>query len=147
MSPTVAPFAGTCAMNTVVGRSARGFLSFLLVGGITAGVNFGLLAIALEVLRLEYRLSVSVAYAGALSFQFLANRGVTFKAARGDPRVQLVRFLLLAGANYLLTLAMVTIGVGLFGISVYAAVFVSLLITTPLGFVLSKRWVFGTYAT
>lgn len=87
-----------------------------------------------------------MAYAGALSFQFFANRRVTFKAAEGDPRVQLFRFLIIAGANYLLTLTLVTIGVGLFGISMYAAVFASLLITTPLGFVLSKRWVFDCHS-
>lgn len=103
-----------------------------------------MLAGCLEIIRLGYHLAVTIAYTAAIAVSFLANRTLTFKARGGRAAAQLIRFLVCAGLNYLLTLAIVTLGVEVINLNAYWSVLISLLITTPVGFVLFRNWVFQT---
>jgi putative flippase GtrA len=115
---------------------------FLLVGAVTATLYFALLAFLLEVVRTEYRVAVSVSYIIVNIFQFFSNRILTFKAAR-EPKIdQMVRYLVALALNYLITLAVVTSGVEILRLTPYWSVLIALLITTPVGFILSRNWVF-----
>lgn len=116
---------------------------FLLVGGLTAVIYYGLLALFLENAHLEYHVAVTCGYLTAISFQFLANRIVTFDASHIAAVPQAMKFLATAGINYVVTLAVVTAGVELLGVSPYWSVLLALSITTPLGFLLSRKWVFS----
>jgi Predicted membrane protein len=114
-----------------------------VVGGLTAAIYYGLLALFLEILHLEYHIAVTGAYITSISFQFLTNRTVTFTATHGSAFPQAMKFLATAGINYVVTLAVVTAGVELLGVNPYWSVLLALSITTPLGFVLSRKWVFN----
>jgi putative flippase GtrA len=116
---------------------------FLVVGVLTAAIYYGLLALFLETFHVEYHVAVSFAYLTSSSFQFLMNRIVTFNASHTSAVPQTAKFVATAGVNYAVTLTVVTAGVEWIGVNPYWSVLLALSITTPLGFILSKKWVFG----
>ncbi len=120
----------------------RIFILFLFVGGITAAIYFGLLAVFLEFLHFDYRVSVSIAYIVAVSFHFFANRQLTFRANHESPFQQVVRYLPMAALNYLLTVVIVTASVEMLEFSPYVGVVAAIVVTTGLGFFTYKAWVF-----
>lgn len=112
------------------------------MGGITAVIYFGLLAIFLDIMSLDYRMGVSVAYITAVAFHFFANRRLTFSSRNERPFRQVVRYLLMVAFNYLLTVMLVTVSVEKLGLSPYMGAAVAIVVTTGLGFFISKVWVF-----
>jgi putative flippase GtrA len=120
----------------------RSLLSFLLVGGITAGLYFGLLALFLEVIRLDYKLGVSAAYLLAITFHFFSNRHLTFRSGHARIGPQVIRYLVVAFVNYLLTLAVVFVVVDGLRSNAYVGVMLSILCTVAFGYAASKIWVF-----
>lgn len=118
------------------------FLLFLFVGGITAVIYFGLLAVFLDILSVDYRAGVSVAYITAVSFHFFANRRLTFRANHEKPFQQIVRYLPMVTLNYILTVAIVTASVEMLRLSPYVGAAAGIVVTTGIGFFISKAWVF-----
>ncbi len=121
----------------------RRTLSYLAVGGATAGLYYGLIALLYSVLGIAYLIAVSVAYAGAIAFHFLANRNVTFGVRSGDARSQVLRYAVLAAANYVVTILVVAISVDLVGLGVYAGSTLAILANLVTGYLAMKHWVFG----
>lgn len=117
-------------------------VSFLFVGGVTAFLYFGLLALFLEVIKLEYRLGVSIAYALAVTFHFFSNRHFTFRSGKGRVLPQVARYLVVAAVNYLLTLAVVYLAVSVLHSNAYVGVALSIITTVAIGYLGSKLWVF-----
>jgi putative flippase GtrA len=115
---------------------------YLLVGGLTALVYFGGIALATEVIHLHYHLGVSLAYVLAVSFHFLANRKYTFIAADGELRLQFARYLGVLLVNYLITISVVTFFVDGLGLSTYVGAMISIAVTVAIGYLASKFWVF-----
>ena len=116
--------------------------AFVAVGGVTALIYTGLVAALFNLMGLDYRVCVSVAYLVAIVFHFLLNRHITFRAAEGDMLPQARRYLITAAINYIVTLAVVSFVVDLLNWSVYVGLFLALLTTIVVGYVLSKSWVF-----
>jgi len=114
----------------------------LVVGGLTALIYFGFLALSVEVFTLDYRLGVSIAYVLAVSFHFLANRKFTFRIV--DDRVihQWMRYLGVLIVNYLIMLSIVSFFVDKLGISTYFSAAISIVVTVSVGYLASKFWVF-----
>jgi putative flippase GtrA len=84
------------------------FLRFLLVGGVSALVQFVVLALFLQSLGFEYRFSAAIAYVASVMFHFLANRYFTFRL-RGAPRIdELRRYVTIVAVNFLVTMAITT---------------------------------------
>lgn len=80
------------------------FLRFLLVGGVSALVQFVVLALFLQSLGFEYRFSTAVAYIASVMFHFLANRYFTFQL-RGVPRFDEVRrYMTIVAVNFIVTM-------------------------------------------
>jgi putative flippase GtrA len=123
-------------------ENIRSLASFLLVGGVTAGLYFGLLALFLEVIGLDYKLGVSAAYLLAISFHFFSNRHLTFRSGHARIVPQVVRYLIVAFVNYLLTLGVVFVVVDRLRSSAYVGVMASILLTLVFGYAGSKIWVF-----
>lgn len=116
--------------------------TYLVVGGLTAIIYFGLIALCIEFIHLDYRIGVSVAYVFAVSFHFLANRKHTFRATDSGVLHQMVRYMALLVVNYLITLLVVYGCVAWLGASTYIAAALSILITVSTGYCVSKFWVF-----
>ena len=123
-------------------ENTRSFAIFILVGGLTAFLYIGLLAFFLELLAFDYRIGVSIAYLIAISFHFMMNRWATFRAHNENPTPQMIRYLMFAGFNYLLTLAVVWLFVEILRTAPYTGVAVAVIVTTGIGFVISKHWIF-----
>lgn len=118
------------------------FLSYLVVGGLTAIVYFGFIALSVEVFELDYRVGVTVAYVLAVSFHFLANRKFTFRAVNNQLMHQSIRYLGVLMINYLITLGVVSFLVGRLGVSTYLSAAISIVVTVSVGYFASKFWVF-----
>lgn len=118
------------------------FLVYLVVGGLTALIYFGFIALGVEILELDYRIAVSAAYVIAVSFHFLSNRKFTFRVA--DSRVirQSIRYMSVLMINYLITISIVSLLVGKHGVSTYLSAAVSIVVTVGIGYLASKFWVF-----
>lgn len=118
------------------------FWAYLVVGGLTALIYFGFIALGVEILELDYRIAVSVAYVFAVSFHFLANRKFTFRVVDNRVIRQSIRYLGVLMINYLITISIVSLLVGKHGVSTYLSAAVSIVVTVGIGYLASKFWVF-----
>jgi putative flippase GtrA len=90
----------------------RSVILYVLVGLCGFVVDFGLLVFCHEVVGAPVWLATSIGFWASLGVVFLANKYVTFNApAHGA--VQLVRYFLLLGFNYVATLGIVALAVSL----------------------------------
>lgn len=115
---------------------------FLTVGLLTALIYFVLFTLLWKYLNLDYKISVSIAYMSSVIFQFLMNRNITFKSYDKKIAHQIYKFIILLLINYVLTLIIVVSLVNKLLLSPYLAIILSLGITTSIGFILSRLWVF-----
>jgi putative flippase GtrA len=125
----------------------RQIFLFLGVGGATAVLYLVLLFLFIDTFYWPYLVAVSLAYAVSISFHFYFNREITFK--KSDARVvsQVIKYVVVAGVNYFVTLLVVWFIVERLFFSVYVGVALSFLMTTLLGFFLFKHWVFREKAS
>jgi putative flippase GtrA len=101
------------------------FLRFLLVGGVSALVQFAVLALFLQSFGFEYRLSVAVAYIASVMFHFVANRYFTFRL-NGVPRVdEIRRYLTIVAINFVVTMIITTSTVEFLDFAPYMAIICS----------------------
>ena|SRR3990167_2940912 len=118
-------------------------LSFLMVGGITAVINFIFFSICYSFFQLYYQLAVSIAFVIGIIFHFNANRYYTFKSQTIDFRHQIPRYLVLLMMGYLMTLFVTYIVVEIGHYSPYVGYFFAIGITVSINYVLSRYWVFA----
>lgn len=114
------------------------------------GVAVGYLALLwlfAELMRWSLFWAVSTAYILAISTHFLLSRWVTFCAQDQAAAPQMKRFLVLAGVNYVITIAVTHLLHALLGINTYVSAMVAVGVTTAFGFVASKVWVFQPTTT
>jgi putative flippase GtrA len=116
--------------------------TFVAVGGITALINFALIAVFLDLLQWNYRASVTIAYVIAICIHFLLNRHITFGAVEGSHATQIGRYLTMAFVNYVATIGIVWFAVEVLRWNVYVGAFLGLLAAVAIGFVMSRSWVF-----
>lgn len=118
------------------------FITYLVVGGLTAVIYFGFIALSIEFFGLDYRIAVTIAYVLAVSFHFLANRKFTFRVVDSRLLHQSIRYLGILGVNYLITLGVVSFLVVRLGVSTYLSAAASIMVTVCIGYVATKFWVF-----
>lgn len=115
---------------------------FSFVGIVTAILYFFIMWFTLDNLELNYLISISLGYIIAMCFHFLANRHFTFDAKFGRRDTQLLRYIVLWGINYMVTLFVVNRSVEYFGLSIYLGLCASVLVTVFIGYFFSRYWVF-----
>lgn len=118
------------------------FSRFALVGATTAAIYFGVFALLHDIIGVGYQIAVSFGYGCGVAFHFLANRNLTFKDAEGHIPTQLVRYAVVVGINYVVTLIVVGVAVEAFGLSPYLGVLAAVAVTTLTGYALLASWVF-----
>ncbi|TAL75472.1 MAG: GtrA family protein [Burkholderiaceae bacterium] len=119
------------------------FLAYLVVGGLTAAIYFGLITLCVKVASIDYRVSISIAYVVAVSFHFFANRNLTFRAVGSNVLHQGFRYVIVLVVNYLVILLAAYCLVDLLGMTSYLAAILSMLIPTCIGYFIFKFWVFS----
>lgn len=123
-------------------KQNKQILSFLTVGLLTAICYFSLFSATWKWMHIDYKIAVSFSYITAAFFQFLANRYITFKSGSENIFYQLLKFIVLAGINYVLTLIIVITLVSGLSFYPYIAVIISIGVTVISGFLISKLWVY-----
>ena len=126
-------------MNSLVNKmrywlAHHAFLRFLLAGAINTGLTWCLYLILL--LFLEYKTSYTLSYITGLFISYLINRYFVFKEHRGISSILL--FPLIYLAQYILGLFIVWFWVEQIKMSSTFAPIVSIIISIPITFVLSK---------
>lgn len=118
------------------------FARYLIVGGSTAILYFGLLLFSVEYLNFGHLAAVSLAYMSAISFHFLANKIFTFRSRGANVVREVARYLCVALVNYIVTLVVVFLVVDLARQSTYFGATVAVAVTLGLGYGMTKFWVF-----
>lgn len=125
--------------------TAAKVMRFLVVGGVSAALDLGLLIGLHEVAGLSVALATTIAFWTALLVNFGLNRAWSFGAAAGGvlaAGTPFARYLVLVGINYVATLVIVTGGVQLgapYPLAKVAAIGLGAIWT----YVAYDRWVFA----
>ena len=115
-------------------------LAYLVVGGLSYLLDVGLLVGSREWLDAPLWLATTIGFWTSVLFNFFASRWVF--ATEGSLHGHALRYCLLLGFNYVLTLGIVQLGVTLGGSAVVAKTLAVALIACS-NFVLYRRWVFA----
>lgn len=125
-------------------KDVKSFLVFSFVGAATAGIYFLSLAVLLELLAVDYRVAVTIAYFLGVAFHFLTNKFVTFKNKELSGVItQLFRYAIVAGVNYVVTMLIVMLTVEKLHQPPYLGVLISVGVTVIMAYLLSKYWIFA----
>jgi putative flippase GtrA len=118
-------------------------IRFGTVGASGYVVNLAVFSLALDA-RLDYRAAAATAFVVALVNNFVWNRVWTFREAPGRIHDQAFRFVLVSGAAFLVSLAILAALVRDAHAPKLLAQAVALLAVTPLSFLANKLWSFRT---
>lgn len=116
----------------------RQFAVFAAGGLVCALADVGLM-LALVAAGVHYTAATTAGFAAGLLVNFAFHSRVTFAAAASP--ASFARYLCVVGANYLLTMACVSLSVALFASALFGKL-VSLPLVSINGFVLGKYWIF-----
>lgn len=115
---------------------------YLWIGGATTACYFFLFYLFWDLLKLPKFIAVSLAYGAFLLLNFSAHRRYTFLAHDGCAKRQSRRYLTMVCISYLLTLLIVYVVSEVLTFSAISGVISACILTTLLGFVVSKKWVY-----
>ncbi len=118
------------------------FVRYVLVGGTTALIYFGLVLVFVEIFSLHGVLPVSLAYLASVAFHFISSRQFTFKAVGGSVSGQVIRYLTMVGLNYLVTAVTVYFFADYLQYPTYIAAGFAVAATLVIGYGMTKFWVF-----
>ncbi len=130
--------AGVASKQPVT--TTRSLPRYLITGVLSFGVDAGTLFLAHGVLGLWLPLATTLAYAVAFAVNFSLNRVWAFASTAAVPG-QVVRYGVLTGVNYLITLGMVT-GLAVGGMHYLLAKAISAMVIAVINYVAYRTWVF-----
>lgn len=119
------------------------FVRFLMVGGLSYLIDVGTLVGLDSGLGLPLAVATTGAYLAAFCVTFTLNRLWVFDAGDGSSGGQVLRYFVLVGVNYVLTLVIVLGLVGL-GLAPAVAKTISVAVLAVLNFFLYRSFVFGS---
>lgn len=114
---------------------------YLLVGGANTAIIWGGVYVFSVWAGLPNALAVTCAYIVSICFHFLTNRSFTF-ASSGVIHMEFRRYMVLFATNYLITLGITHLMADVLRLSLALAVFVSTVVTVPIGYLASYFWVY-----
>ena len=119
-------------------------LAFFSAIGCASGLAyFVTLYVLVDLVSLNYLIGVSIGYVAALTSHFILNKILFFGHGKKVNTRQVFRYLQLCAMNYFLTIASVFAAVEYYDLSHYLAALCALFLTTPVGFVIMKIYVFS----
>ena len=129
----------TCRRTTDYRQLAR----FGLVGIATYALAIGAFRLLHDVWNVDRLISATAAYAVAVAFHFTANKLFTFANKDASLQRQIVRYLLVCGTNYLLSMVCLELLVKQCHVPATLAFGLSVATTTGFGFAALRFWVFS----
>jgi len=118
-------------------------MRFGAVGASGYLVNLAVFWLAINA-KVEYRAAAAAAFAVALVNNFAWNRLWTFRDTPGRIHGQALRFVVVSGAAFLVSLAVLSVLVRDAGVPTLPAQAVAILAVTPMSFLANKLWSFRT---
>ena len=122
-------------------------VKFCLVGGTGFVVNLTVFALASQVGGLHHLAAAAVAFAVAVTNNFLLNRHWTFQARADHAGFQAARFFAVSTSAALLAALVLELLVAVAGVPEVPAQAIAVLSATPLNFIGNKMWSFGRRQT
>ncbi|WP_255768213.1 GtrA family protein [Pseudarthrobacter sulfonivorans] len=146
MRRTVRPEASAKVTRGLLGKIfGHSAVRYLIVGGLSFGVDFGLLVLLHEVFHWEVGIASATAFVSSLIFNFLVQRKFSFESSHRT-HVSMIRYGILVVANTLATVLIVQLLtptiLGYMGGKV-----ISTAAMTIWNFYLYQHWVFGRKST
>lgn len=132
-----APAPGAPGGHSVLGGAIR----YLIVGGLSAGLDIGLLVGLRELAGLPIPVATTIAFWVALAGNFWLNKAWSFPNPQPGGR-PFLRYMVLVGVNYLATVAIVTGGAAA-GLPYVVAKVLAIGAAASWTFVAYRRWVFA----
>lgn len=123
-------------------NNKKSILLFLLVGTISAFVNFASFTILWKFANLNYQIAVSAAYVLSVVVHFLTNRKLTFESDHTHFLLQMPRYLTMIFINYLITLTVTHVVVEMLHLTPYIGILLSIGVTINVSYLMLRYWVF-----
>lgn len=120
---------------------AKYFARYIVVGLSNTLIYSGLLWFFLAMDRFAYPTSIAFAFSLAMIFQYFANKYYTFEV-RSLSVSEVIRYFVLAGLNYIISVFLVWIGLDLLHLNFLAASVISAGFVAGFGFLMSMLWVY-----
>ena len=143
----VAPAPGAVHVRVRAGlRRPHNWLQlvkFCLVGGSGYAVNLSVFAAAVHLAGMHHLLGATLAFAVAVTNNFVWNRRWTFRARDGHAGFQAARFLTVSVVAFLFAAVLLELLVSLAGMAEVPAQAVAIVAATPLNFIGNKMWSFS----
>jgi putative flippase GtrA len=117
-------------------------LLFIIVGLVSAFVNIGSFTLLWAMMKIDYRISVSIAYVAAVIVHFSLNRNLTFKGRSTLNLHQISKYLTMLAINYCITLFIIRIVVEQLHLSPYVGIVAAIGMTMWISYLLLRYWVF-----
>lgn len=115
---------------------------FGLVGGVGFVVNLAVYAVFVHPIGVDYHVAAVAAWLVAVLNNFVLNRHWTFDAREGQVHFQALRFLVVSGGAFIVSLLLLTLLVEDAGMAKVAAQALAVAAATPLNFLGNKLWSF-----
>ena len=122
----------------------RSVILYLVVGTLSALINFIVFSFFYGLFHLHYKLSLTIGYFLSAAFNFLANRHMTFRSHSHAAHIQLVKYVVVLVLNYLANLSIAHFCVSVLHFSPYFAVIIAIGAMVAFTYLLSKYWVYST---
>jgi len=120
----------------------KSLFSYLVVGGLAAVINFSAFGFCWQLMHLNYKLAISIAFILSVMFHFTANRRFTFQSQHIAVRLQIPRYLSMVAVNYVVTLIVMQVVVEILHLSPYLGTVAAIGMTVGSGYIMSRYWVF-----
>ena len=122
----------------------RTFLFYCLAGGLSALVYFCFFSLLWQMIHMNYKIAVSIAYVMSVVVHFTMNRRLTFRGHGKNLRKHLMKYSVMILINYLITMLVVHMVVEKIHLSPYFGVVAAIGATVMSGYLMAKYWVFKT---
>jgi len=122
------------------------FLKFGVVGGIGYVINLAVFGLLVKEIGLQHTAAAVLAFAVAVSNNFLWNRYWTFDGAGGPAAFQGARFLLVSLASLMINLSALQVLVSGAGLALIPAQAIAVAVAMPFNFFGNKLWAFAAPA-
>ena len=119
------------------------FLRFAIVGASGYVVNLAVFALAFDVAGVSHRVAAMLAFAVAVTNNFMWNRSWTFRAQDGHAGFQAARFLTVSLSAFAVSLALLELLVRA-GTTELIAQAIAIVCATPVNFIGNRLWSFRT---
>ena len=138
--PNPAPLANARTFALAPKTLAK-LLRFAAVGALSGGIYALVVALCVSGFSLDPRFASGLGYLASLPVNFAGNRKFTF-LGQGPIAFELLRFLLVHGANIAAAVLVMTVAVREFGLHYLVGVAATILVIPFITFLIMDRWVF-----